>query len=114
MFLNMMDIRNLHFSAPVRLNAVYAYRARKRALALGLPMEKSRPSAFVKHRRESDGFSLLLNPPWAGLVLRFRNGADGELLEIYRDGVLRKSFPLAPDREIRYERFMLNDRLSLL
>lgn len=114
LFLNMMDIRNLHFSAPVRLNAVYAYRARKRALALGLPMEKSRPSAFVKHRRESDGFSLLLNPPWAGLVLRFRNGADGELLEIYRDGVLRKSFPLAPDREIRYERFMLNDRLSLL
>lgn len=113
-FLNMTDTRSLQFPAPVRLNTVYAYRARKRALMLGLPMEKNQPSAFVKYRKDPDGFSLILNPPWTGIVLQFRNGADGERLELYRTGVLQKCFPIGPDREIRYEKFMLNDRHSLL
>ena len=113
-FLNMTDTRSLQFPAPVRLNTVYAYRARKRALMLGVPMEKNQPSAFVKYRKDPDGFSLILNPPWKGIVLQFRNGADGERLELYRNGVLQKCFPIGPDREIRYEKFMLNDCHSLL
>lgn len=106
-FLNLFTVRGLHFAAPVRINALYARRAQKRAAEQGLPAEPL-PSASAEYRKTADGFLLRLLPPWNGLLLRFRETPmQGGSLEIHRNGQLLQTIALPPEREIQYDTLTL-------